>query len=279
MEDAKTQNIGITDFKNLIQSVKDNFYIDFSNYALSSLKRRVELFLQNFHFNNIDELIYKLNNDKKFFQVFLKNITVDTSEMFRDPEFWDEFKTFIIKKSKNNTELKIWLPCSNSGEELYSLLIILEKLKLTEKTLIYVSSISTINVDNIKEASLEIKKMDVNSANFDRIEDGGNLFDFFTIKSYYAQLNRTLLQNVKIIHHDIFTENAPDLFDIILFRNKMIYFNQQLKNKALNILKSALKIGGIIAVGVKESVNYPGYEREFSKVSNTEKIYKKLVTE
>ena len=276
MNNIQPKNIGISDFKSLIHSIKDNYYIDFSDYSLSSLKRRVELFLPKYHLNNSDALVSKLIGDKKFFQLFLKTILVNTNEMFRDHEYWNELKKIIVNKSTKNPELKFWFPYCNSGEELYSLLILLDKLNLIESSLVHVSSLSLLNVDRINEASLEIKSIEANSANLERTEIEGDLNDYFNLKSYYADLNKNLFQNTNVIHHDIFSEDVTGKFDFILFRNKMLYFNKQLSNKILIKLKDTLKTGGYFSVGVKEKLNYPGYERDFSKVCDNEKIYKKI---
>ena len=274
MDNIQTLNIKISDFKNLLYNIRDNYKIDFSDYSLSSLKRRVELFSLKYHINTNDELIYRLNKDNKFFQLFLKSILVDETEMFRDSEFWNELKENIIDKSKNNEELKIWLPHCNSGEELYSLLILLDKLNLIDHSSICVSSLSSVNIDRISEASIELKNMEANNANYERSKIGVNLMNYFKKKPYYVEF-KDLFQNTSIIKHDIILDEVPDKFDIILFRNKMLYFNKQLSNKVLVKLKNALKSKGLIAVGIKENINYPGYEKELSVICANEKIYKK----
>jgi len=279
MNNTQTKKISISDYKILIHSIKENYSIDFSDYSLGSLKRRIELFSTKYYFDTINELIYRLNNDKKFFQLFLKTILVDSTEMFRDSEFWIELKELITEKSKTNTDLKIWLPYCNSGEELYSLLILLDKLKLISKTNIVVSSLSPVLIKRIQEASLEIKSMELNNANYERTNIGRNLLDLFIKKTYYYELNRKLFLNTEINQYNIVLEEVNDKFDIILFRNKMLYFNKQLSNKIMIKLKNSLKYNGLLALGVKENINYSGYEKDFSKISNSEKIYTKKLTE
>ena len=279
MINNQINKIKISEYKDLINSIKENKGVDFSDYSLGSLKRRVELFSEKYYFDTINELINRLNKDEKFFQLFLKTILIDSTEMFRDDKFWVELKQIIIDKAKNNDELKFWLPYCSSGEELYSLLILLDKLKLISKTYICASSLSSVNMKRIQEASLELKIMKQHSENFDRVYSGSDLFKFFTKKMYYAELNKKLFFNTDIIHHNFISEKAPNKFDIILFRNKMLYFNKQLSDKAMLKLKKALKYNGIIALGVKENINYIGNEIDFSKVSETEKIFKKNLTE
>jgi len=279
MTNNQIKKIEISDYKTLIQNIKDNYDIDFSNYAFSSLKRRIELFNNKYYFDNFGELIYRINNDEKYFQLFLKTILIDATEMFRDSVFWDELKQIIVNKNINNNELKFWLPYCSSGEELYSLLILLDSLKLISKSYICVSSLSAVNVNKINEASLDIKNFKQHCDNFDRTSIGNDLFDFFIKKTYYAELNKKLFLNTNVINHNFITDKPTSKFDIILFRNKMLYFNQQLANKAIIKLKNALKYNGIIAIGVKENLNYQNNEKDFSQISETEKIFKKNLTE
>lgn len=267
--------LGISELKALILSVKLQRGTDFSNYSLSSLKRRVEIFLVKFHFSNINELIHKISNDDYFYKIFIKEILVDTTELFREPEFWKELKILVLNKFKYSKKIKILIPECNSGEELYSLLIILKQETLLNDAKICLTSLSPINIDKIKKASLSLKQMEVNTANFLRFDENGNIFDFFTNKGSVLKLNEDLFLNTEIIENNLFTDKLQEEYDLILYRNKMIYYNQQLKTEALNILKNHLRKDGFIAVGTKEIINYPGVERDFVIVSESEKIYKK----
>jgi len=230
-----------------------------------------------FHFVNIDELIHKVSTDDYFYGLFLKEMLVDTTELFRDPEFWQELKLSVLTKFKNYEDIKILIPECNSGEELYTLLIILDQLNMLEKVKISVTSLSPLNVERIKNAAIESKKMEVNGANFERYDENGNIFDFFIKKGPVAKLNADLFKNVEIIHHNLFEDKLDEIYSLILYRNKIIYYNQQLKTEALKKLSSYLKTGGFITIGIKETIEFPGVEREFVVVSDSEKIYKKAI--
>ncbi|MDF1546751.1 MAG: hypothetical protein P1P88_02940 [Bacteroidales bacterium] len=269
--------LGISDLKSLFQSIKSFYSDDYSNYAISSLKRRIEEFMFSFHMLNIDELINKLEKDKTLYQLFIDAIQVETTEMFRDPEFWVQFRDLVLKKYRYAKEIKVWIPDCNSGEELYSLQIILHQLKMNEKTSVYVSTITDKNVETIKKATIDHKKMELNIANFDRYEEGAKLTDYFILKSNAALLNAELLDNVKVEKRNLFTDEHQGVYDCILYRNKMLYYNPQLKNEALKRLNTSLKPGGYIAVGIKESVDFPSWEREFIVISESERIYKKVL--
>ncbi len=269
--------IGISELKNLILSIKQKNELDLSNYALSSLKRRVEDFMLRFHFFNIDELIHKTSKDDYFYKLFVKDILVDTTELFRDPEFWKELKISVLNKFRFLENTKILIPECNSGEELYSLLIVLSQMGILDKVQVCLTSLSQLNVDKIKNAAIELKKMEVNTANFERFDENGNIFDFFTKKGHVVKLNTDLFKNVEIIQHNLFEDKLSETYNLILYRNKAIYYNQQLKTSALKALIKLLKIGGFITVGIKETIEFPGVEKELVIVSDSERIYKKTV--
>jgi chemotaxis protein methyltransferase CheR len=269
--------IGISDLKSLLFSLKMQKGIDFSEYALSSLKRRVENFMKKFHFKDIDELTHKIIKDEYFFELFLKDILVDTTELFRDPGFWIELKRLVFFKFRKINQIKIFIPESNSGEDLFSLLIMLRNEELLDKAEITLGSLSKLNVEKIQKATIETKKMEVNIANFEKIYENDNIFNFFQEKGHVVKLKKEFLKNVTIIEQNLFSDEISGMYHLILFRNKTIYYNPQLKVKALNILKKHLITGGFITLGIKEKSDFSDYDREFETISETEKIYKKTI--
>lgn len=276
MSGLKRTVLGISDLKNLFQSINSCYGDDYSNFALSSLKRRIEDFMFGFHLPGIDDLIHKLEKDKIFYELFFRALLVDSTEMFRDPEFWDELKSLVLKKYRYAENIKIWIPDCNSGDEMYTLQIVLDELKLREKSSIYVTTSSEFNAERIEKATIEQKKMEINIANFERYMEGGALKEYFILKTNASVLKPELLDNLKVERHNILKEKVTGAYDFILFRNKMLYFNPQLKNEILKKLTSTLKPGGYIAVGVKESIDYPLWEKDYLIISDSERIYKRV---
>lgn len=269
--------LGVSDIKNLFQSVKGKYGIDFTNYALSSLKRRVEKYMDVYFISNIDELINRLEKDTVFFNMFLQSILVEETEMFRDPEFWSELKNVVLKKYRYATEIKIWIPELNSGDELYSLQIILEQLNLAEKTSLFVSTMSELNISKIEKASFDQKKMEINKANFERFEEGADLKQYFQQQGPNSVVNYSFNSKLIVEKHNLFEDKPPGIFDIILFRNKMIYYNPQLRLDALKTLTSSIRPGGYIAIGIKEILDYPSWENDYIVLSESEKVFKKIL--
>jgi chemotaxis protein methyltransferase CheR len=267
--------LGITDLKTLFQSIRSKYSYDFTNFALSSFKRRLEDFMESYHINNFDELIHKFEIDAGFFNMFIAFQLVGTTEMFRDPEFWLELKELICKKYNSNQEIKVLIPDCNSGEELFTFQIISSQLQYQDKTKVVVTTIIEENIEKIFKGQQDGKKMEINIANFERFHQGGNLMEYFTSRLSNSFFIPELLKNVEVNQHNLISDNIPGIYDIIIFRNKMLYFNPQLKIDVLKKLDSVLKPGGYIAVGIKESIDHPAWEQNYSIISESERIYKK----
>jgi chemotaxis protein methyltransferase CheR len=271
---AKRTTIGITDLKNLFQIIKNKYAVDYSNYALSSLKRRIEEFLYNFHIINFDEFLHKIEKDPGFFRLFLQAQTIETTEMFRDPEFWITFTESVLSKFKKSGEIQVLFPDCDTGEEIYTFQIISYSIGLQSKTHILATTFNEDNINHLKEGIQTPKKMELNQANFERFQAGGNLENYFLKTSDFC-LKEEFRNSIGVVQHNIVSQNFTGNFDIIVFRNRMLYYNPQLKIEALKKLDAILKPGGYIAVGIKESIDYPLWEHDYNIISDTERIYKK----
>ena len=270
--------LGIIDFRNIIRAVRETRGIDFSDYALTSFKRRLERIIQLHSLNGANELIAKIKEEQDFFEVFLKDISVEDTEMFRDPSLWRELQENIFPKIITRIDFRIWLPTVTSGEELYSLAIILKELSLLEKVKIIATSISCRNIEFIKNGVYDLKKMEVNIANYNRLKGQYKLSDYYTVNNNKAYLDTSLLKDVEFLQHNISEDKAPSKIQFILYRDKMVYFNLPMQNRISDILYNCLMPGGHFVVGVKESLESYNSDKKFIEVNKTENIYKKAVT-
>jgi len=277
MAGTKRIILGITDLKNLFQSIKIKYELDLSNYALSSFKRRLEEFMQYYHMHNFDELVHKVEIDHEFFQLLISWQGVESTEMFRDPEFWYELKNLVLNRYKNAAEISVWIPDSVSGEELYTFLIVCKHLEYLEKIRVIITCLSATNIEKIQKGNQDFKKMEINHGNYERFEAGQDLSEFFISKANLMQFDLSMFRSIEIKQHNLFSDKIPGVFDLILFRNKMLYYNPQLKIDALKKIDSALKPGGFIAIGIKETLEYPAWEEDYTLFSESEKIYKKIL--
>jgi len=270
--------IGISEYRNIISAINDVYKIDFSEYALSSLKRRFEKALQLYSFPTADLLINKITSDAQFFENFLRDIAVETTEIFRDPSMWKELKEIILPRYKNEDELKIWIPEITTDDELYSLLIILYDTELLPISKIYATSVSSKILDNAKRGHIDIKRMEVNIANFKRLEGSSNINQYFIQEEKKAIFRQSLLENVRFLKHDIINDPPPLLgFRLVLFRNRMLYYNPQLQSKIIAKINNSIIPGGYFIIGINETIEGFTTTEKLTVVNPSEKIYKKAL--
>jgi len=279
VEIANRYELGIVDIRNIIKMLDDVYGVDFKNHALTFFKRRVESFIKYHSFKDADGFIQKIEKDKDFFETFLKDICVETTEMFRDPSIWRLLKEETLPKNiLTSPNFKIWLPEVTSGEELYSLAIILKKLKLLDNVQIIGSSISEHHLDRIRSGIFDPKKIETNDANYSRIFSEGQLSDYYTLKDDKAYWDVSLIESIKLTKQNIIFDDYPKGTKLILFRNQMIYYNQILQERFMKIMYNSLVPGGHLLIGNNERIEYWNSEKDYVLVSDSESIYKKRLS-
>ena len=271
--------LGIVDTRNIIKTLQNVYNYDFKNYALTFFKRRVERVIQTHNLKGADGFIRKIETEKEFFEVFLQEICVDTTEMFRDPSLWRVFKDEMVPQLVNKTpNFKIWIPEVSSGEELFSIAIMLRKLDLLKNVQLIASSISELNFENIKKGYFDPKKIETNDTNFKRIFKESDLSDFYTYQNENAQWDTSLIENTKFIKQNIIFDDYPKGIKFILFRNHMIYFNQILQERFIKIMYNSLIPGGHLIIGNNEKIDYWNSDKDYTLISKSESIYKKKLS-
>jgi len=271
--------IGIVETRNVIKTILDNYGYDFRDYALTSFKRRLEQVITNNGFKDADGLIDRLTNSKEYFDVFLCDITPETTEMFRDPSLWRTIRDEIINDiTKGSTRTKLWIAAFDSGEELFSLAILLKEAGLLSEVQLYASIISEKTINKIKSGRIDARELEVNDANYVRFNGKRNFSDYYKIENGQAIFDTSLIQGVNFIKLNTVYDNVPGGIKLALFRNQMIYYNQILQDKVLNQLSNSVVPGGYMILGVKETLENTGMNNRFTLFNDPEKIYKKKTT-
>lgn len=271
------QDIEIAEIRNLTQVVKDTYNYDFTNYAMSSFKRRIQRVLDLYKFGSVNQLINKIKEDPAFFHDFVSEITVNVTEMFRDPSFWRVARDHIIPNIMlNHDTISIWHAGCSSGEEVFSMAIMLKEMGVLDKAKIYATDIDKEILDKAKKGVYAAKHMELNEKNYIRYQGTGQVKDYYDEKDGKAYMDRALVQNVTWREHNLVNGPVFNKFDLVLCRNVMIYFNQTLQNEVLKRLHESLFKYGYLAIGSKESLIWCEIANKFIVVNNEEKIYKKI---
>ncbi|MDL5048756.1 protein-glutamate O-methyltransferase CheR [Oscillatoria amoena NRMC-F 0135] len=270
------QDIDIADLKRISELIYQKYGYDFRNYAMSSFKRRVLRIMDLKRFT-VDSLTRKLTDSPEFIHEFLDELTVNVTEMFRDPGFWRIMREEIIPGILlNHKQFKIWHAGCSSGEEVLSMTILLKEMGIHQDVQIYATDLDTNILERAKAATYSIKNMELNEKNYIRFQGAGSLKDYYREENGQAVFNKTLMSNVTFRKHDLVMGEVFNKFDLILCRNVMIYFNQALQNDVLKKFHESLFKYGYLAIGSKESLIWCDYANRFIVVNNEEKVYKKI---
>ncbi|MBI4947915.1 MAG: protein-glutamate O-methyltransferase CheR [Bacteroidetes bacterium] len=273
---TETNEITIKEIKHLISFIKTTYRFDFNNYAFSSFKRRIERILAVYSIPNIESLTIKLQQNPVFFEEFLREITVNTTEMFRAPAFWRKLRNDVLPILAHYPSLRIWSAACSSGEEVYSLAIVLKEADLLHKTKILATDINDLVLQKGMNGTYPNRNMEVNEKNYQRFEGKGKLSDYYSSKEENVVFDKTLIENVSFKKFDLVQNEQYSKFDLILCRNVMIYFNPELQNKAIELFGNSLFMKGFLAVGEKETIAFCKSSDNFLTFSAEERIYQKI---
>ena len=270
------QDIDIADLKKITELIHKKYNYDFRNYAMSSFKRRILRMLE-LKGMTIDAIIKKLTDQPSFVDEFLDELTVNVTEMFRDPGFWRVMREEIIPGILlNHKQFKIWHAGCSSGEEVFSMAILLKEMGIQNDVTLIASDLDVNILEKAKSGSYPIKNMELNEKNYIRFQGTGTLKEYYKEENGKAVFDKELVNQVSFRKHDLVTGEVFNKFDLVLCRNVMIYFNQALQNDVLKKFHESLFKYGYLAIGSKESLIWCDIASKFIVVNNEEKVYKKI---
>jgi chemotaxis protein methyltransferase CheR len=260
----------------LLQAVHLKYGYDFRNYSKAHLRRRINQRLQLSGVQTISELQNKVLWDKDFFQILIQDLSITVTEMFRDPDFYAAFRKKVIPDLKTYAHIKVWHAGCSTGEEVYSLAILLKEEGLLPKTRIYATDINKQALATAKEGIYNIKEMELYSKNY--LDAGGKekLSNYYTSKYGSVLFDQTLSKNIVFADHNLVTDGVFAEINLVFCRNVLIYFDKFLQNKVLNLFTNSLIKRGFLCLGTKESLQFSDVENTFSVIDKKMKIYRKL---
>lgn len=259
----------------LITLVKGVYDFDFSGYAKASLKRRVSRLLLFKHFDFYD-LKQALTNNPAFFREFLNEITVNVTEMFRDPSFYKALNAIVIPYLSSFPHIKVWSAGCASGEEVYSLAILMDKNGLRNRSLIYGTDINSLMLKRAASGIYNFRNAKIYAGNYQSAGLTGSLTEYFTTKYDAAAIRNELKKNTFFARHNLISDAAFNEFQLICCRNVFIYFDAGLQEKILGLFYESLCPLGFLCLGSKENIRSEVFKGKFKKVDAKENIYQKI---
>ena len=270
------EDLPISDLRSLITQINTKYAYDFSDYALASFKRRIIAILNDRNLDSCQELIDIIISNEEVFKQFLCDITVNTTEMFRDPEFWSYFKNKLIPKLAQKSSFKIWHAGCSSGEEVYSMAIMLEEAGVLDRATITATDISTSILDKAQKGVYSLSKLEINNKNYTKFEGSKSLDKYYSQEGRKIEFDSNLLRNVTFLEHNLADGVKLGQFDVVICRNVMIYFNSNLQDEVFKLFHKSLSSNGILAIGARESMIWSSTNSKYQALSQSEKVFKKI---
>ncbi|MFJ7756011.1 CheR family methyltransferase [Peribacillus muralis] len=260
----------------LLQAIYSVSGFDFRKYMRSSIKRRVENRMRLDHIRRISGMIEMVLYEKGYVEKLLKDFSINVTEMFRDPDFFKAFRMNIVPLLKNLPEIRIWHAGCSTGEEAFSMAIILKEEGLYDKARIYATDMNEDVLRHAEKGILPLNRMQSYTKNY--LNAGGNqeFSEYYTTDYQYAYLDPNLLKNIVFFQHNLVTDGSFNEFHIIMCRNVMIYFTSELQTYVNQLFYDSLCKDGFLAVGSKETLHTSSFSEDYEDFDAKERIYRKL---
>ncbi len=273
--DPHHYDISFDELEEVISLVKNIYEFDFDGYSRASLKRRMSRIMQLKRINLYD-LRSLLVNSSSFFDEFLLEITVNVTEMFRDPGFYRALREKVLPYLSSYPKIKTWNAGCSTGEELYSFAILMAEENLYDRSFLYGTDINSKVIEFAKRGVYSLKNMKQYSENYIALGTSHTLADYYVAKYDAASIQHQLKKNTLFSVHNLVSDGVFNEFQIVSCRNVLIYFNTELQNKVIELFYDSLCPLGFLCLGSKESLRNEKMAKKFKVIDKVEHIYQKI---
>ena len=247
----------------LLEGIYQKYGYDFRNYSKAHLKRRILGRMSRSGLSSVSAMQHKILYEPDFFHQLLVDLSLNTTEMFRDPKFFLAIREYAIPILKTYPFLKIWHAGCSTGEEVYSMAIILKETGLLDRCIIYATDFNQIILDRAAEAIYPVEHLQNYTENYQNSGGIASLSDYFAVQYNSAMLDKNLKKNIVFADHNLVTDGVFGEMNMIVCRNVLIYFNRDLQNKVLNLFYESLMQGGLLCIGSKETLMFSDLKNNF----------------
>lgn len=260
----------------LLDDLFDIHGYDFTSYSKASIKRRINRLFSLDKFASFAELRYRVKTDNSYLKRFVEEITVNVTEMFRDPMFYLSLRNDVLPILGTKPFIRIWHAGCSTGEEVYSMAILLKEAGLLKKSLLYATDLNPSVLEKVRKGIFPLNQMKQYSESY--ISSGGqkDFSTYYTANYGQAKFDQELSEKIIISTHNLVSDSSFNEFDLILCRNVLIYFDKNLQDRVLKLFDASLGSLGYLALGTKETLKFSVVQNSFKQL-NREKIWKKIV--
>ncbi|UYQ93176.1 protein-glutamate O-methyltransferase CheR [Chitinophaga horti] len=273
----RTHYISEDEVSMLLNDVLELYGYDFTDYAHASINRRVNYLFKKDRFTSFAEFRFRVKNDKNYVTRFVEEITVNVTEMFRDPFFYTALQKQVLPVLATYPFIRIWHAGCSTGEEVYSLAIMLQEANMLHKAKIYATDINNTVLDKARKGIFPLAHMQQYSRNYIQMGGTQDFSQYYTANYEYAKFSETLSKQIVFAAHNLVTDHSFNEFQLIVCRNVLIYFNKTLQDKILHLFDDSLETFGFLALGSKETLNFTSISHKFRQLENRQKIWRKTI--
>jgi chemotaxis protein methyltransferase CheR len=259
----------------LLEAIYRYYGYDFRNYAPTFIQRRIWHRVRHENLTSISALQEKILRDPEMMKKLFSDFSINVTEMFRDPAFFKSFRKNVIPSVGDYPDIRIWHVGCSTGEEVYSMAILLHEEGLYEKAKIYATDINTKILDQAKKGAFSLANMQLYTKNY--IEAGGRraFSEYYKVVGEQVVFHSFLQKNIVFAEHNLVTDSSFNEFDIIICRNVLIYFNKSLQNEVHQLFYESLSLSGFLGLGKREGIRFTSYGNCYEEIDSTEKLYRK----
>lgn len=260
----------------LLEAIYSKYHYDFRQYAIASLKRRLGQALMRLNCETISQLQERVLHEEEAFPILLEYLTVQVSELFRDPEFYLALRTDVLPILATYPSLKIWVAGCSTGEEAYSFAILLQEEGLLERSLIYATDINERSLAKARAGIFPLDRIKQFTLNHRQSGGKGSLSDYYHAAHEHAVMAPSLKSRITFADHSLATDSAFSEMQLISCRNVLIYFDKALQDRAIGLFHESLCHRGFLCLGSKEAIRFSSHAAQFTELHPKERIFRKV---
>lgn len=260
----------------LLEGIFRQYGFDFRAYAYSSIRRRIWKRITAEQLENISALQERVLHDPRMMERLLLDLSVNVTAMFRDPGFYAAFREQVIPLLRTYPFIRIWHAGCSTGEEVYSMAILLQEEGLYDRARLYATDINEVVLQQAKAGIFPLDRMQEYTENYIRAGGKRSFSEYYTAKYDGALFSPSLKQNIVFSQHNLVTDRSFSEFNVVLCRNVLIYFDRKLQQRVHGLFYESLVTFGILCLGSKESLKFSEYEACYEQIVGMEKIYRKV---
>lgn len=272
MNTPKTEDI---ELKLLLEALFNKYHYDFRGYSIASIKRRLSLARDHFKCTSYSQLQDKVLHDPTILPDLLSYLTIQVSEMFRDPHYFRTLREKVIPHLRTYPSLKVWIAGCSNGEELYSFAILFREEGLEEKTIFYATDINNAALKKAEAGVYELERMQLFTKNHQASGGRSSLSDYYTAAYGAATFDKSLKKRVVFSDHSLVSDAVFTEAHFISCRNVLIYFDRELQDRAVGLFKDSLVRKGFLGLGAKENLRFNKHMPAFTDFAPTDRIYQR----